>query len=45
MNILDYAVALKQVSDLISLYFSNSIDDVGLASICEGHKAVIRGLD
>lgn len=41
-NILDDVVALKQVSDSISLYFvENSTDDVLLASIWEGNKAAI----
>lgn len=43
-NILDDSVALKQESDLISFYFvENSTDEVGLAYIWEGHKAVVRG--
>lgn len=39
-NILDDVVAQKQASDTISLYSTN---DAGMASIWEGHKAVVRG--
>lgn len=43
-NILDDAVALKQVSDTISLYFAeNKPGGVGMGSVWEGHKAVVRG--
>lgn len=42
-NILDDAVALKQVSDLSPYFAENSTYDRGLASIWEGHKSVIRG--
>lgn len=43
-NLLDDAVAQKQVSDTISLYFKeNMMGEVGMASVWEGHKAVIRG--
>lgn len=43
-NILDDAVVLRWVSESISRYsVENSTDDVGVASIWEGHKAVIRG--
>lgn len=43
-NILDNVVALKQISDSISLYFTEILtDNVGLAYIWEGHKAMVRG--
>lgn len=42
--ILDDAVAHKQVLDAISLYFDeNTTGEVGMGSVWEGHKAVIRG--
>lgn len=41
---MDDVVALKQVSDTISLYSAENLtEDVGIASVWEAHKAVVRG--
>lgn len=43
-NMLDDAVTQKQVSDTISLYFKkNMTGETGMASVWEGHKAVVWG--
>lgn len=44
-NLLDDAVALKQVYGTISLYFVENLPGgvTGIVSVWEGHKALVRG--